>query len=73
MIYEGKNGSVWISASNKSVYQIKIPRYEKLRYTLGGKYAEIDTEMCSAHMPYTKMETCREYIFNVGPNVLKCN
>lgn len=31
MIREGKNGSVWISASNKPVYQIEIPHYEKLR------------------------------------------
>jgi hypothetical protein len=31
MILEGKNGSVWINASNKPVFQIKIPHYEKLR------------------------------------------
>ncbi|GFG36323.1 hypothetical protein Cfor_00848 [Coptotermes formosanus] len=31
MIREGKNGSIWVSANNKPVYQIEIPHYEKLR------------------------------------------
>jgi hypothetical protein len=31
MIREGKKGTVWISASNKPVYLIEIPHYEKLR------------------------------------------
>jgi hypothetical protein len=31
LIREGKNGSVWVSASKKTVYEIKIPHYEKLR------------------------------------------
>lgn len=31
MIREGKNGTVWISANNKPVYEIEIPHYEKLR------------------------------------------
>lgn len=30
-IREGKNGTVWISASNKPEYRIKIPHHEKLR------------------------------------------
>ena len=31
IIHEGKNGSVWVSAGNKPVYQVELPHYEKLR------------------------------------------